>query len=650
MQVDDRHVRQAWEDFVGGRHIQAGVRDAVIESWKRSQRHRIDLEQKRAALVAEAELFRRQAENNTFLHAAQTALASSRHFLSEAGAMMILTDATGVIIETAGDERVIDLGHEIHAARGGRWNEDDTGTNGVGTALALGRPVQIHGSEHFCPEFQRWACAGSPVHHPADGHVMGAIVIAGMAAHFNPQSLALAVVTSQQVSAEVARATQRDHDVLLRHFLSKRARWSSDEFIMVDRRGLIVHASERGLRDVNRQNAEAICSGAMPFLKSAPFSSWRSRINDAVPNAGVELVEQDGDGIGAIVVLHNRRRSAARSSSRTMATMAHTEKVICLDEIRGESPAIREAKERVLCLSESGAPVLVTGETGVGKELFARAIHGLSDVASGPFVPVNCGALPRELIASELFGYVKGAFTGARDDGRVGKVEAADNGVLCLDEIGELPLEMQPFLLRVLEDGIIYRVGSNEPRQVNLRLIAMTNRDLRQEVEARRFRSDLYYRLGALQLRIPALRERGDDILLLTEHFLREIAGRQDRQTPRLSDEVEDALLSYSWPGNVRELRNAAEHMLLSRAAEVRFEDLPQDIRCHAADGPMPGGDAAPMPHLGLNLKYVERGSIEAAIRACGGNLTRAAKQLGIARSTLYLRLAAYEGKRPNDA
>ena len=644
MRVDDGDVRQAWEAFVESRHIlhdsreinQPKLRNVVFESWKRSSHHGIDLSLKDAPLVEEAELFRRRIENNTFMHASQKVLKSSRKFLLEAGAMMILTDPSGVIVETEGDLHTIDSGREIHAERGGCWGEAAVGTNGVGTALAFGKPVQIQGAEHFCPEFHRWTCAGSVVRHPSGGDVMGVIVIAGMAENYNPQSLALAVVASQQVTMEVAYAVQYEHQALLQHFLNKRKRWPSEDVIMLDKRGMIVHATERALLDFNRQNSSLIRQGAMPTLKSAPLSSWESRLGAVLPNASLELVEEEGVGIGAFLVLRRRRGAA-----ETRSAPSHIEKSVDLSGILGESVAIKAAKERIMQIAENGAPILLTGETGVGKELFARAIHSLGSAAPGPFVPVNCGGMPRELMASELFGYAKGAFTGAREDGHVGKVEAANNGILCLDEIGELPLELQPFLLRVLEDGIVYRVGSNEPRSVNLRLVAMTNRNLREEVDARRFRDDLYYRIAALQLPIPALRDRGDDILLLAEHFLKEIAERLGQRVRAFSAEVKAALLQYQWPGNIRELRNSIEYMLtISSGSRIDFCDLPIDIQRYLADGEKSGPHVAVV--VGQDMKSVERANIEAAVRNSGGNLTRAARQLGIARSTLYLRLAEY--------
>jgi transcriptional regulator with PAS, ATPase and Fis domain len=304
---------------------------------------------------------------------------------------------------------------------------------------------------------------------------------------------------------------------------------------------------------------------------------------------------------------------------------------------------MQEVKERARKMALTGAPILIEGETGVGKELFARSIHSAGPTASGPFVPVNCGGIPRDLFGSELFGYSKGAFTGAREQGRAGKIEVADGGLLCLDEIGEMPLEHQPFLLRVLEDGMVYRVGSNEGRPVQVRVVSMTNRNLLAEAEAGRFRRDLYYRIAVLRLQIPPLRDRGDDVVELALHFASKAASRMERPLPRFDAEVFRIFHLYSWPGNVRELRNVVENMiLLGNLDQLGVADVPIEIRQQtdqAGASLPPEQQSSP---ASPNLKLSERAAIEAALAEARGNLTDAAKRLGIARSTLYRKLDEY--------
>jgi transcriptional regulator with PAS, ATPase and Fis domain len=298
----------------------------------------------------------------------------------------------------------------------------------------------------------------------------------------------------------------------------------------------------------------------------------------------------------------------------------------------------------------ANAPILIEGDTGVGKELFARAIHSTGTTSCGPFVPVNCGGIPRDLVGSELFGYSKGAFTGAREQGHAGKIEAADGGVLCLDEIGEMPLELQPYLLRVLEDGVVYRIGSNEGRPVRVRLICMTNRNLLAEAEAGRFRRDLYYRIAVLRLTIPPLRSRGDDVVLLAHHFAGLAAARLEQPLPQFDDQVLRIFRLYSWPGNVRELRSVVENMiLLGNPDRLEIDDVPMEVREQVSRPIVALSPEQQSSSVSPNLKLSERVAIEAAVAEARGNLTNAAKRLGIARSTLYRKLDEYGIARPEE-
>jgi transcriptional regulator with PAS, ATPase and Fis domain len=310
------------------------------------------------------------------------------------------------------------------------------------------------------------------------------------------------------------------------------------------------------------------------------------------------------------------------------------------DMIVGTGAGLCHAVEKARVLAEVDSPLLLQGETGVGKEVFARAIHEGGCRRHGPFVALNCGGLPRDLLASELFGYVDGAFTGARRSGMIGKVEAAHGGTLFLDEIGEMPLDLQPYLLRVLEGGEVYPLGSNKPRTVQFRLITASNRDLRNEVAAARFRMDLFYRISVTSLRIPALRERMGDIPTLVEYFGRGVAGRHGVRQKRFLPEVLAAFARYPWPGNLRELLNVVEAMaLLSEGDEIGLAALPADLGGAALPAHSDSGTAG---RNGVGLKRVEREAIGAAIRVHRGNLTHVARELQISKSTLYLKMKKY--------
>jgi len=302
--------------------------------------------------------------------------------------------------------------------------------------------------------------------------------------------------------------------------------------------------------------------------------------------------------------------------------------------IVARSPAMHELLKRVARFAAAEAPVVILGESGTGKEVVARALHANSDRRDRPFVAVNVAALPSELLESELFGHVRGAFTGAATN-KAGLFEAAHGGTLFLDEIAEMPLGLQAKLLRVLQDGEIRRVGDTRPFAVDARVVCATHRELSEQVRRGLFREDLYYRLKVLTVRVPPLRERREDILPLTEQFLRD----QGHPEARLSPEAARALTSYAWPGNVRELASAVRHgVALSAGETIQVEDLPEDLlRASTTDAP-PGPAMVDL----RSLAEVERDHILSVVAACQGSPSEAARVLGIGRNTLWRKLRVY--------
>jgi DNA-binding NtrC family response regulator len=314
-----------------------------------------------------------------------------------------------------------------------------------------------------------------------------------------------------------------------------------------------------------------------------------------------------------------------------------------LENILGSSAPMQEVFDTIRQVAPARVTVLVEGESGTGKELVARAIHQLSPRAKGPFVPVHCAALSKTLLESELFGHEKGAYTGATER-RQGRFELADGGTLFLDEIGEIDAAMQVKILRVLEEHKFERVGGSETLEVDVRLLAATNRDLKQMVAAGTFREDLFYRLYVVNIHLPPLRERGSDIPMLAQHFLQEFAKENKKPVTGLTPDALDLLTAYRWPGNVRELRNVMERMVvLARGDKLTVRDLPPNIRDLA--GGKPAGVA-----LGghLTLEAAEKQLMLQALKQHDGNRTLAAKQLGISRRTFHRKLNEYGLREPN--
>jgi DNA-binding NtrC family response regulator len=317
----------------------------------------------------------------------------------------------------------------------------------------------------------------------------------------------------------------------------------------------------------------------------------------------------------------------------------------------GDSPAIRELMERVrqVAALDETPPILITGETGTGKGLVARTIHGSGSRAGKPFIEVNCTALPASLMEAELFGYERGAFTDAKES-KLGLFEAAEGGFLLLDEVGDLEPSLQGKLLRAIEERTVRRVGGIRDRKIDVRILAATNRDLERDVQQGRFRSDLYFRLAVILLHLPPLRERGEDVLLLAEHFLRRLSAKYGKNVRRIEPRAREVLLSYPWPGNIRELSHVIERAVLwSRGNTIDVEHLSLSTPLRTeGDGsepetepPSPAPTPAAFPAAG-DLTQWERSMIERAMLEAGGNQTRAAQRLGITRDTLRYRLKKY--------
>ncbi|HOE28041.1 MAG TPA: sigma-54 dependent transcriptional regulator [candidate division Zixibacteria bacterium] len=323
------------------------------------------------------------------------------------------------------------------------------------------------------------------------------------------------------------------------------------------------------------------------------------------------------------------KRSLGKLSTRRTAETPAAALEYAQFGILGDSPALRGVFRAIEKAAGTSATVLISGESGTGKELVARAIHYRSPRASAPFVPVNCGGIPEGLLESELFGYVKGAFTGANES-RAGFFQTADGGTIFLDEIAETSLAMQVKLLRVLQDGEVYMVGATRSRRVDVRIVAATNKDLEVLVGKDLFREDLFFRLSVITIAVPPLRERGDDVLVLARHFAEKFAGEQGRTTPRLSDGAIEVFRTYNWPGNVRELENVVRRLVvMSDRDVVDIPDLPALMRYSA---PKEGGVAR-------RLAEVEGEYIRNVLARVGGNKTKAAEILGIDRKTLREKL-----------
>lgn len=644
-----REVMSAWENFmVHGDCGESRVRDVIRSSWERCRKVEVSplLGVAPFSVVGE-ELNRHQEYHRELLDAARAVVVALKPILNHARSILVVADPQGVILDAYGAPRTLELGAERHIAPGGHWAEDRGGTNAIGTAIAAGGPVQVHSVEHYCEDIKTWTCAAALIRDDQGKDILGTIDISGSDDTFNVHSLALAVSAASQIEAILKGNEARDLIRLLEWCNTRTNVPHGDGLILLDRKHRIVSSNDKAGAALRRLGVphSMVAGQPLPSSRTGIGRITASAISSGYPEwmepDWIQPVAVEGKTVGYALVIPDRTSRGVQSGSAYTNPPNFAES---RDEhptfanIVGVSEGIRAATERARRLALGAQPVLVLGETGVGKEEFAKAIHEASRVHAGPFIALNCAALAKDLVASELFGYADGAFTGAARGGRRGKFEEADGGTLFLDEVGELPLDVQAHLLRVLQDNIITRVGENKTRKVNVRVISATNRDLRNEIARGLFREDLYYRLAATTLSIPPLRARQRDIPILADHFLQSLEQKYGGNGKTVSSSLYQALGAYPWPGNIRELRNVLESMWhLSDGSVLDVDDLPPEYRDSEFGAP---------PRQLTGLPGKERDAIIAAIDQCGGNMRQAAITLGIARSTLYEKIKIYGIRR----
>lgn len=643
-----REVWKAWKSFVTSNGDCSRVlRPEILSSWQRCRNIGIDPYQEKGRDLIEGSALKEARERQEeLIRVARPVMDKLLEFCAELGFLAVLVGEDGYILESLGNcPETIEMARKVNFVPGACWREDKVGTNGIGTAWVLGKALEVTGAEHFCSELHWWTCSGSPVFGP-DGRPVGVIDLSGPWYAGDRKILAASVLAAMAIENSLKRARNERETVryrdLTRHLLHR----SSEPQVVADLTGKVLEANwacERILgwspRDLVGRRIGELFENEHSVL-SVAASRRNARQEEVVVQAKTGLVRCSAE-VSPVAGEHNQCTGVLVTLKLPASERFHGIGVHCtakgFERVLGNHPRLRENIRLAQIAASSDAPVLLWGETGTGKELFARAIHEASG-RKGPFVAVNCGALPRELVGSELFGYAGGAFTGARPEGKPGKFEQANGGTLFLDEISEMPMDMQVYLLRVLEDKKVVRLGGVKEIPVNVRVIAATNCDLEKLVRENRFRQDLYFRLAVLTIHICPLRERKSDIPLLFEQFLMEASNKLGKTVPSVDASVWPLLEAHHWPGNVRELRNVAEW-----AAHVVDGDtvLPHHLPPYLIEGKVPATGSCQSASE-VSLQELEKREIQRLLTVHSGNVTKAAKALGVARNTLYRKLYKY--------
>lgn len=599
-------------------------------------------------ILDEKELFEKMEENRELVLAAAPIMNKIYDFVKGSNFFSILTDKEGCILNVIGDEEILSEAFRFKMIPGAYMDEENIGTNAMGTCITENNPIQVSAEEHFISAYHRWTCSGCPIKDES-GKIIGTLDLTGYSEQVHSHTLGMVVAGARAIENQLMNnklrsklLTEKKQQKLILDSILK-------GFITADIQGVILSANSFASELFGCSNDELLHMKTSDILKDwnsvyksikEDSSSFKkdvdviSKRNILQLNLTVYPVKNQNNEATNVILVFDEVKKQRKSVDSIMGRHA----IYTFDKIVGKDANFLQVINFAKKISDSRSNILIMGESGTGKELFAQSIHNYSERSNGSFVALNCGAIPRNLIESELFGYEQGSFTGAKAGGNPGKFEIADGGTIFLDEIGEMPLDLQTRLLRVIEEGTVSRIGSSHERVVDVRVIAATNKNLKQEVENGTFRKDLFYRLNVLPLRLPSLCERKGDIKLLLDYFMDRISKKLNKKKVHIPLEYIEKLVEYNWPGNVRELENYVE-------LAVNTEMVP-DIHVlnfeESSNKSIKIKSAANVSSV-LSLKEMEKEHIVNVLESTGHNITQAASVLGIGRNTLYRKLKEFE-------
>lgn len=588
-------------------------------------------------------------KNNELIKVARPFMEILYDFLRGSGFSLYLTDKEGIVLTIIGDYDIIEDQEKMGIVVGGDMSEESTGTNAIGTALYENCSVQISGEEHFITTYYVWTCSAAVIHNE-DGDIIGCLNLTGRCQLAHPHTLGLVVAAVKSIENHLKVEKTQNELVEAYQYLNKIMNSIDFGIFAVDTNGMLKGINNSACNMLDIKENEIINKNVDNILDNWEYILEQLRTGKAYENEEIiysrsskkkrfnltvcPIKNKIGNITGMVGIFKDMQNVYNLVNKYTGKRAPYT-----FDDIIGNSKKILKVKEQSKNISNSPSTVLIQGESGTGKELIAQSIHNNSNRRNESFVAINCGAIPKSLIESELFGYEEGAFTGAKRGGHPGKFELANGGTLFLDEIGEMPLDMQVNLLRVLQEECVTRVGGSKCINVDVRIIAATNKDLKKEVEKGTFREDLYYRLSVIPIYVPPLREREGDIEILIDYFLKAKAIKLGKSIPKIQDSLYKKLINYTWAGNIRELENCIENIVnMDGDTSFSFENKTLEKEQN-------NSVEKKLEYDMYSLEEWEKKLIINSINKYSGNLTKAAKALGINRSTLYSKIKRYELK-----
>lgn len=654
LQDNDEDIIKKWELFVSeGVLNKNGLRDIISKSWERSKLYGIDPFKDNFSIeLTQNDLKNKYKEFLPLLETAKPLMQTLYNLIQNSDFMIRLTDRDGYVLKHIGEDSLIQQHKFLLLQDGYNIKEEVIGTNAIGLSLVSGEPIQVVGGEHYLHKYHNWTSSACPIKDEKN-KILGVLSITGNCEFVHPHTLGMVVAAAKAIEKEMKLEYYNKKLKIVNEQFYQITESISEGIIRIDNQGNITSMnrfarkllgySEKGIqnmhiRDVLSSSSQkdiinAVNKGRGYQEEEIDFTTKMGRNKTCIVNVTPIKLFSSIDLGGGVITLKENKAVLSMINKIVGANARFT-----FDDILGKSESISRSIKLATIAAKTDATILLQGESGTGKEMFAQAIHNASRRKGRPFVFLNCGAIPRDLVASELFGYVEGAFTGAKRGGHPGKFELADGGTIFLDEIGDMPLDAQISLLRVLEDHKVVRVGGNDVIPINVRVIAASNKDLKKEVELGKFRSDFFYRINVMPIYISSLRERKEDIKIFIDYFYEKFSEFSEKHIKNVSASFYEGMINYNWPGNVRELQNVMQ--LVLNVAEnnsiLTGTNLPSYVKEKEGLGELNSTKQL------LTLEQMEKSAIMQTLIEVNDNIAAASRILGIGRNTLYRKMEKY--------
>ena len=649
-------IKKAWKRFIATGEIDTLViRPVIADSWKRCRLKGLDPYSNRHLEVLNVQEIEALLKRNKILiDVSLPILKLINEMIKGSGFRVDLVDKNGYFLKSfcgREDKEILKESKKLGSVIGANRSELIAGTNSMGIALVIGKPVQIVGPEHYNIDHHSWTCSASPIRNPF-GNIIGAANISGNYRLLHKHTLGMVVGIANAIESSLKTEEKIYQLDISNKFFKTLIESIEDGLIVINEQKEITHLNQIAENILGKKIDDVMGESINKFI-DAKFSLFNILNNrkeylekqaiitrhdnkEKIPYLlSAKLIEDyRGKNQGAMILLKEMKKVHRLVGNFIGANTRYN-----FSNIIGNNTKLMKAVDLAKVASVSSCKILIQGESGTGKEIFAQAIHNNSDRKNMPFIAINCAAIPRDLVESELFGYEGGAFTGAKKEGRPGKFELAEGGTLFLDEIESMPLESQPKLLRVIESNQLMRIGSNKIITTDVRIISSTNQDLLLAAKKGSFREDLLYRINTVTVDIPPLRERKDDVPVLLKYICDKIGRRINKNNIEIDKKVLEVLCKYNWPGNIRELENALESaIILCKNNKITIEVIPENIKSFKSnDLDIKEGREA------NSLIDIEKEVISKVLEEVKGNISKASRALGIDRSTLYRKIEKYK-------